>query len=379
MKPGEKGEFTGARNHAPDDVWAAVDALIDRAPSLDDLREHRLQLLAERRWLLAGKPIPERLVAEKTLAAALDLPVPSLLARIAAAWQGTKVIMKGPELASRYPDGLLRAAGDVDLLVEDAGGAHAALCGAGFVVTGDPRRYVEIHHLQPLIWPGIPVRIEFHHAPKWVDGLEPPSTAELLALSIPSRAGVEGFLTLTPAAHLVVLAVHAWAHEPLGSLRDLIDIAVIMPEADEEEIEELARRWGVSRIWRTTHAAAAALFAGGRPPIAMHLWARHLEAARGRTVAESHLERWISPYWALPPRTALTRTVRRIAEETRPVPGELWRTKLSRARLAVRNAGVRRSSHQRLLEESRLATPPELFLDRVERRRGDRRTGEGSE
>ncbi len=173
--------------------------------------------------------------------------------------------------------------------------------------------------------------------------------------------------------------MHAWAHEPLGSLRDLIDIAVLMAEADVEEIEEIARRWEVSRIWRTTHASGGGALRGGRPPVAMRLWARHLETARGRTVAESHLERWLSPYWALPPRTAVTRTARRIAEEVRPVPGELWRTKLSRARLAVRNAGVRRSSHQRLLEESRLATPPELFLDRVERRRGDRRTGEGSE
>jgi hypothetical protein len=193
MKVGEKGEEIGVRVPAAGDVWAAVDALIDRAPSLDDLREHRLQLLAERRWLLAGKPIPARLAAEKTLAAALELPVTSLLTRIAAAWEGQKVILKGPELASRYPDGMLRAAGDVDLLVGDARGAHAALCGAGFVVTGDPRRYVKIHHLQPLIWPGIPVRIELHHAPKWVDGLVPPSTAELLALTVPARAGVEGF------------------------------------------------------------------------------------------------------------------------------------------------------------------------------------------
>ncbi len=130
---GEKGESTVVREPAAGDVWAAVDALIDRAPSLDDLREHRLQLLADRRWLLAGKPIPEWLAAEKTLAAALDLPVPSLLARIAAAWEGTKVILKGPELASRYPDGLLRAAGDVDLLVDDARAAltpHSAAPGS---------------------------------------------------------------------------------------------------------------------------------------------------------------------------------------------------------------------------------------------------------
>jgi hypothetical protein len=354
-----------------EDVWDAVDSLIDRAPSLEDLREHRLHLLAERRWLQTGKTVPAPLAAEKTLAAALFLPIPSLLSRIAAAWDRPMIILKGPELASRYPDGLLRAAGDIDLLVDDAHAAHAALRAAGFAVTGDPRRYVDIHHLQPLLWPKLPVRIELHHSPKWIEGLPPPSTAELFALAVPARVGTDGFQTLAPAAHAVVLAVHAWAHEPLGSLRDLIDIAILTAEADVEEIESLAQRWGVSDIWLTTHAVVEALFAAGPRPLALRVWARHLEAARGRTVAESHLEGWLSPFWALPAPTAVRHTSRRIAEELRPVPGELWRTKLSRARLAVRNAGVRRSSHQRLLEETRLATPPALFLDRVERRRGD--------
>ena len=352
------------------DVWEAVGSLIDRAPSLDDLREHRLHLLAERRWLQAGKVVPAPLAAEKTLAVALFLPIPSLLSRIAAAWAGPTIILKGPELASRYPERLLRTAGDIDLLVEDAHGAHAALRAAGFVVTGDPRRYVDIHHLQPLVWPKLPLRIEVHHAPKWIDGLEPPSTVELFALAVPARGDAEGFQTLAPHAHAVVLAVHAWAHEPLGSLRDLIDIAVLTAEADVDEIADLARRWGVSDVWRTTHAAIEALFGAGRRPLAVRLWARHLEAARGRTVAESHLEGWLSPFWALPARTALQHAARRLADVLRPVPGEHWRTKLSRAWLAVRNAGVRRSSHERLLEETRLATPPALFLDRVERRRG---------
>jgi hypothetical protein len=365
-----------ARSFDHADVWEAVDSLIDRAPSLEDLREHRIQLLAERRWLETGRNVPAPLAAEKTIAAALFLPIPSLLRRIAAAWDGPMIILKGPELASRYPDGLLRTAGDIDLLVDDAEAAHAALRSDGFVTAGDPRRYVDIHHLQPLVWAQLPVRIELHHAPKWIEGLEPPSTRELFAFAVPARGSAEGFQTLAPAAHAVVLAVHAWAHEPLRNLRDLIDVAVLTAEADVAEIEELARRWGVSDVWRTTHAVMEALFAAGPRPLALRLWARHLEAARGRTVAESHFERWLSPFWALPRRVALRRTSRRIAEELRPVPGELWRTKLSRAWLAIRNARVRRSSHQRVLEESRLATPHALFLDRAERRRGDVRDAE---
>lgn len=355
------------------DIWGAVDSLIDRAPSLEDLREHRLHLLAERRWCETGRTIPAVLSAEKTRAVALFLPVSGLLARIGTVWTGPMIILKGPELASRYPEGFRRTAGDIDLLVDDADAAHAALRAAGFVPTGDPRRFVDIHHLQPLVWPGLPVRIEVHRSLKWIEGLEPPSAAELFALATPSRVDVDGFQTLTPAAHAVVVAIHAWSHGPLRSLRDLIDVAVLKAEADSVEIESLVAQWGVSDVWRTTDGVVTALFASGRRPLALRLWARHLESARSPTVAEAHLEWWFSSFWALPARRALHDAVRRLADDLRPVPGEQWRTKLSRARLAVRNAGVRRSSHQRVLEETGLATPPELFLDRVERRRANAR------
>ena len=355
------------------DIWVAVDSLIDGAPSLEDLREHRLHLLAERRWIETGKTVPAALAAEKTVALALFLPVSSLLARIRAAWSGPMIILKGPELASRYPEGFRRTAGDIDLLVDDAPAAHAALCAAGFVPIGDPRYYVDIHHLQPLVWPGLPVSVEVHHSLKWIEGLEPPTTTDLFALAGPSRVDVEGFQTLTPAAHAVVVAIHAWSHGPLRSLRDLIDVALLEAEASSVEIDSLVSRWGVSDVWRTTDGVVKALFASGRRPLALRLWARHLESARSPTVAEAHLEWWLSSFWALPARSALRHAVHRIADDLRPVPGERWRTKLSRTRLALRNAGVRRSSHQRLLEETRLATPRELFERRVARRRADTR------
>ena len=357
------------------DVWNAVDSLVDRAPSLDDLRDHRLHLLAERRWLETGRSVPGSLTAEKALAAALFLPVPILLARVRSALTGRLFVLKGPEVARRYPDGSFRTAGDIDLLVEDTNVALATLRAAGFVPVGDPRRYVDIHHVQPLVWPGLPVRIELHHSPKWIDALAPPSPAELFARGVPADGLGDGIETLDPAAHALVLAVHAWAHEPLGSLRDLIDIAIVTSEADAAEIATLARRWGVFRVWRTTRAALEALFAAGPRPVSLRIWARHLEAARGRTVAESHVEALLSPFWALPPATALKRTSDRITDELRPIPGELWRTKLARARLALRHARVRKSLHERAVEEARLATPPALFLDRVERRRAGMESG----
>ena len=80
--------------------------------------------------------------------------------------------------------------------------------------------------------------------------------------------------------------------------------------------------------------------ASGRRPLALRLWARHLESARSPTVAETHLEWWLSSFWALPARRALHDAARRLADDLRPVPGEQWRTKLSRARLAVLECGV---------------------------------------
>lgn len=356
------------RQHSPA-LWESIDALIDRVPTLEELREHRLQFIAANRWLRAGRAIPPSLAAELTLAAALDLPVRNLLARVGAAWGGQMAVLKGSEVASRYPAGALRPARDIDLLVDDPAAAHAALRDAGFVPAGDPRQYVDIHHLQPLRWPSLPVAIELHHTPKWIDGLQPPATAELLELAVPARGDAEGFLTLAPAAHAVVLAVHSWAHEPLNRIGDLVDVALLAAEADVREMDRLARSWGVSRVWKTTYGTVEALFFGGPRPFALRLWARHLQAGRARTVAESHLAEWLSGYWALPAPTAFRRNLQRIGEVSRPVPGETWGTKLARARLAARNAGAPRSAHERRLEEVGLATPSALLLDRLEQRR----------
>ena len=104
------------------------------------------------------------------------------------------IILKGPELASRYPEGFRRDGRRASTCWWTTPTRHmrrSAL--AGFVPTGDPRLSVDIHHLQPLVWPGLPVRIEVHHSVKWIEGLEPPSQAELFALAAPSRVDVDGF------------------------------------------------------------------------------------------------------------------------------------------------------------------------------------------
>ena len=58
------------------ELWAAVDRLLDSAPGLEDLRVHRLQLLAARRWGALGRPVPRELVEEMHWAGVVALTTP---------------------------------------------------------------------------------------------------------------------------------------------------------------------------------------------------------------------------------------------------------------------------------------------------------------
>ena len=141
-------------------------------------------------------------------------------------------------------------------------------------------------------------------------GSQPP-TAELLR----HRGAVcdrdPGLLALEPARHAVALAVHAWAHVPLGRLGRLVDVAALSQGAD-------ARRAGVgSRAPGTSSGSGARRrprstrsFGERRRPLAGHVWARHLWGVREPTVLERHLERWLGAVLGacqrrrLPPRRA---------------------------------------------------------------------------
>ena len=102
--------------------------------------------------------------------------------------------------------------------------------------------------------------IELHreaNRPVW---LAAPDPDELLELTRASATGVAGLSAPVPAAHAVLLAAHSWAHEPLRRLLDLIDVTVVLEDEDDRRrARELAFRWGLGRVWRTTIAAADAL------------------------------------------------------------------------------------------------------------------------
>ena len=330
-------------------IWDGVDRLVDRAPTLADIRSHRIELLAARRWRALGRPVPDEIVELERRSALHRLVVPRLLERVRDAYEGPMIVHKGPEVAAHYPDPILRDFGDVDLIVPNAEEVQRALIAAGFEEIGDPAFFVGIQHLRPLRWPSLPLRVEIHFRPKWVESLPAPSFDELLGAATPSKATIEGFLALPPEHHALILAAHSWAHEPLRVLRDVIDIAAVADAANPVEIQRLAREWHVSRLWlSTTHAISAVLLEGIRPP-SVRLWARNLPLVRERTVLETHLERWLSDFSILPFGSALAALPATFRRELGPEGEEGWHDKLGRARRAARNAFKRRSEHDKEL------------------------------
>ncbi len=342
---------------APSQLWAAVDRLVDRAPSVADLSSHRLELFAARRWRSLGMVVPPEVVDKERRSAVVQLAAPVLLGRVRAAYDGQLVLVKGLDVARRYPEPGLRAFGDVDLIADDAASAQSALLAAGFQEVGDPSLYEDIHHLRPLQLPDLPLVVELHSRPKWVDGIAPPPpTDELLAAAIPGPHGVH---VLPAAHHALLLAAHSWAHEPLRRLRDIVDVAAVAEAGGWDEVAILAREWGVERLWRATAAGSDAILYGRRRPLALRLWAQNLEAARERTVLENHLQRWFSDFWVMPAHRAIARVPATLRDELRPEDGESWSDKISRSVRAVRNASVRRSEH-----EEELARTPREAPDR---------------
>lgn len=328
-------------------LWHAVDRLLDRVEVVPDVCAHRLELLKADRLRRLGLPIPPALVEEERSSILRSLAAPLLLERVRAACDGPVLLLKGPEVARWYPSPRLRAFDDVDVLVADAEGTQQSLVDAGFVEVGEPSHYVGIHHLRPLHLPGFPLVVEVHERPKWVTGLPPPSAEALFGVAEPAEGGL---LALPAAALALVLAAHDWAHRPLEQLGRLVDIAAVCQGADRAEVRELAERWRVARLWRTTSGAIDALLYGTRPVWPLRTWARGLAAGRERTVLENHLERILAGYAVLPPRRAAAATAVGLRRTLTPYPGETWARKARRAREALGHARWRRSWHDRRLD-----------------------------
>jgi putative nucleotidyltransferase-like protein len=338
-RTGEVSPGDGRLPVASAELWRAVEVLIDRA-TLQGVLAHKLGPLAAVRWRRLGKPLPKPLADEERAASFAMLSAVPLLRRIRDCCDGPLVLLKGPELTRLYP-AKARRFGDIDVLTPDADAVHQALKQSGFdeldELAFDPEEH---HHLPPLRWRVIPLNVEVHGMPNWPPRAQPPSLEEILEAAGASGLEIEGLAAPHPLHHALMLAAHAWRHEPLQTLRDLVDIAAISAGQSVDDLDRAANAWGIGRIWRTTRRAADALFFGAPRTMPLRIWARHLEAVRERTVLESHLQRSLQPFWGFPLRVALAQTVDTLHVELAPAEGETWRQKLKRVPRAVRDAGV---------------------------------------
>ena len=329
------------------ELWRGVDRLIDRGSSLADLRSHGLHLLAARSLRGRGIPVPDQLAREESAAGRRELAASVVLTRIRSSYDGRMLLMKGPEVAARYPPGC-RPFGDLDILAEDPELAQRTLVEAGFEQIGfDDPYYDGLHHLRPLRFPEAPSPIvEIHRRPNWVEWVDPPPNRELFAAAVPSVCEVAGFLALAPPHQALALAAHSWIEMPLRRILDLVDIVAVAPPGPaRREARALASRWGLERIWDTTVAAADSLIFEAPTPLALRVWARNLHQVRDRTVLENHIRRWLSGFWALPPAGAAKAGLVAVARDLRPAPTEPWTSKMRRAREAARNPSRPAADH----------------------------------
>jgi hypothetical protein len=342
---------TNGESGADDNLWLAgvIERLVDTAPSLDALRKHRLHLAAARLWRARGGDVPADLVAEERAAALRAMLARFVLGKVRSVYDGSLMLMKGPEVAARYPLPSDRPFCDLDLLVDDPVAAQRALIAAGFVEHGEPAAYAGLQHLPPLMWPGVPLAIEVHRHPSQPFWLAPVSAESLFRAAVPSATGVPGVLAPEPAAHAVLVVAHGWNHDPLGSVGQLLDAAALLAFADERRAGAVARAWGWEGLWNTTLGTMDAVLGGKHPSLSMKLWARHLLGVRERMVLEDHFSRLAAPVWSLPaadvPR-AVTCSLRYTAA---PASDEDWMTQFRRSCLAIAHAFRPGSEHKRSL------------------------------
>ena len=327
-------------------VWDGVDRLIDGARSPHDLRAHGLHLLAARRWRELGLDVPPRLVEAERDASFIALATPLVLGEIRAAYDGAILVVKGAEIATRYPDVALRPYGDIDVIVDNADAAFEALLDAGFTTDAAPQRE-GFHHRPRLRSPRFPVPVEVHCRPSWLVGGVAPPFAELLEAAGTARVEVDGILAPAASHHAVLAAAHSWSHEPLARISQLLDATLLLHECDRDEASALASRWGVAKVWQITVETADALFLARRERPALRRPLRRLRRVEERTVVESHIYRALGPFWALPPLRALGSAAVMLSEAARPEPGEGWRAKSARIWQAFRHARMGRSQHER--------------------------------
>jgi hypothetical protein len=297
-------------------LWAAVDRVLDEMPPTGSPHAHGLGPIAAWRWREQGREVPASLEEISRRSGYGTVSVAPLLERIREAIDGPIVLIKGPEIAARYPRPALRPFGDLDLLVEDVERAERQLVAAGFDLVGPADHVLPGHHHdRPLRIKGLALAVELHRNPGWLNWQRAPANAEVFARAIPSVTGVAGIDAMPAVDHALLLSAHSWRHGPYHSWVHLIDIALAREIPDPDEIERQSRLWDLAVVWRLTNQAIQALFFDGEgwPGPIDRVWCRHLPAMRERTLLEYYAAYWLKGLAA----PGLRLRTRAIAEDVR--------------------------------------------------------------
>lgn len=312
-------------------IWPRVDELVDRAATVADLHRHRLHLYAAWRWRSLGRPIPGELARLERTAAAGRMAREVVASRLRAAYDGPMVLLKGADVAAHYPRPDLRPSQDLDILVREPEHVRDRLLEHGFEEFEEWSSPAEHHHLPPLAWPGVPTAVEIHNVPNWPLWLKPPHAEELIEASTSESALGHGIRALPSAHHALVLVAHLWRDDPVGRLGPLLDAHLMASDVASDVVDDLARRWGLDGLWRTTRKAIAhVLLEANASPLGVRALTSSVESMRERKVLESRLLEAVSPFYAHSARHAVPATARNVMARLRLASDQTWQAKLRR-------------------------------------------------
>ena len=150
----------------------------------------------------------------------------------------------------------------------------------------------------------------------------------------------------TPGARV---AAHAWAHGPFSRVGDLVDVAALDNGLDRRRASATRAPVGARAALANDARDADAVLFDATQPLALHVWARNLPSPRAdgsRDPSRPLVGRLLDD--------ESPRRIRAAGEEigrdVRPHGEEPWRVKLTRARLAFRNARPRSPEHDEAVE-----------------------------
>jgi hypothetical protein len=289
-------------------IWPGLFAIIDRNNDPEELEYHGLSALAADHWAEIGRPVPPEVRSRRVGYVASQLEAQRLVASTCLAIDGPIVLLKGLDVAARYPESTLRRVRDVDALVSDADRVHDSLLTSGFrpiVEAGaswQPHDYDDLHELAPVECPGISMRLEVHRRPNWPSWGTPPPLDEILEAAVASTVAMDGVLAPSLEHQTLLVLAHSWSRQSFLQLCQLVDFAVLVEHCDFDVVRRTARAWGLARLLDIGRHAVDSVLLSRRPDPRVVRWlAPQLRTLAIPSPARRQFDRYAATYFVLPP------------------------------------------------------------------------------